>query len=670
MSSIIGGRSGNRGKCAQPCRLPYELLAKESAKGNGVEQENGFRPCGKGYLLSPKDMCTVEELERIISAGVRSLKIEGRMKSPEYVATVVRTYRKYLDMAHSSLGEGNLTRKPVEARDLTNLAQIFNRGGFTTGYFLGKTGRDMMSYEKPKNWGIYLGEVISHDRAAKTVRIKLDEELSIGDGIEIWNREEGESPGNVVTLLKVGNRNADSAGKGDIVTVGSIDGRIYKGNKVYRTSSKRLIDEAKETYARPGNRQTALWGKIDIRAGKPVRLEIEDGERNRVEVQGKILPEAAIKRPLTEERVREQLGKTGGTPFMFERMDVDLEPGLSLPVSEINETRRKALDELMEKKICMYKRKVPDNFGGSKEKLLNFPGKDRKVEKNPRVSVLFYDIDEKTDYSELVADRVYLPFRGLLEGKINITAINDIKESGKEVFLWLPSITRGNYDRLAKARMDELKTLGLDGMLVGNPGTLKLLESSSGFYLEGDHTFNTFNSYALKELHRLGLKEATLSMEMTLEQINKLKDAPGIKKNAIVYGRIPLMTSEYCPVGSVAGGFKKEQACNRACMRGEYRLKDRKGVEFPILCDRIDCRSIILNSNVLFVPDSIDGLRKAGVDMIRLIITDEKPEDVYRLAELFKDVAENGETALKKYGEFIDEVKGKGFTKGHYYREV
>jgi len=301
---------------------------------------------------------------------------------------------------------------------------------------------------------------------------------------------------------------------------------------------------------------------------------------------------------------------------------------------------------------------------------MNFPGNDRKITKNPMVSVLFYDIDEKTDYSRLAADRIYLPFGGLQERKINISTIKDIKETGKEVFLWFPSITRGNYDRLIKTRMDELKTMRLDGMLVGNPGTLKLLKDSNELILEGDYTFNTFNSYALKELHQLGLQEATLSVEMTLAQISGIRDVPGLRKNVVVYGRIPLMISEYCPVGSVAGGFKKGQSCNRACVRGEYRLKDRKGVEFPVFCDRIDCRSIILNSNVLFVPDSIDGLRKAGVDMIRLNITDEKPEDVYRLTDLFKDAAENGEAVLKKHGEFIDEIKRKGFTKGHYYRDV
>lgn len=670
MSSVIGGRSGNRGKCAQPCRLPYELLGRKTGDGDASDSISRFRPYGKGYLLSSKDLCTVEEMGKIVGAGVRSLKIEGRMKSPEYVAVVVGTYRKYLDLLQASgKGEGDHD-VPVDHRDLGNLAQIFNRGGFSTGYFLGKLGKDMMSYEKPKNWGIYLGEVISHDKAAKTIKVKLAEELSLGDGIEVWNGEEGESPGNVVTLLRKGSRDVDAAGEGDIVTVGSISGRIYKGNKVYRTSSAKLNDAARETYTRPGRRRVLLWGRMSVRAGEPVWLAVGDEEGNQVEVRGDILPEPAINKPLTEERLIGQLLKTGGTPFDFEKPEIILEPGLSLPISEINNIRRKALEEMEKRRAGQYKRRLPDTAAEKKEKLLHFPESGQKKTKCPEVSVLFYDAGESWDYTQLDADRIYFPFRGFLEGRVDASTVKAIKEAGKEVFLWLPPITRGNYDRLIKAKLDDIEAIGVDGILAGNLGSLEYLRSSTKLILEGDYSFNAFNSYSLEELYKSGLKEITLSLEMSLAQIRKLKEIPGLSKNAVVYGRIPVMTSEYCPVGSIVGGFGKGQACNKACMKGEYRLKDRKGVEFPVLCDRIDCRATLLNSSVIFVPDSIDGLRDAGIDRIRLNITDEKAEEVYHLASLFRSAAKDGVKALKEYGEFIDEVKSKGFTKGHYYRGV
>ncbi|NLD47499.1 MAG: U32 family peptidase, partial [Clostridiaceae bacterium] len=150
MSSIIGGRSGNRGKCAQPCRLPYELEGENPNRNSSIN---------RGYYLSPKDLCTVGLLGEIAATGVKSLKIEGRMKSPEYVATVVRIYRKYLNRVFE---KGKLSVKyAIDEQDLSDLLKIFNRGGFSEGYFKGKTGKDMMSYEKPKNWGVYLGDVIT-----------------------------------------------------------------------------------------------------------------------------------------------------------------------------------------------------------------------------------------------------------------------------------------------------------------------------------------------------------------------------------------------------------------------------------------------------------------------------------------------------------------------------
>ncbi|MDF2523853.1 MAG: peptidase, partial [Clostridiales bacterium] len=194
MSSMIGGRSGNRGKCAQPCRLPYQLLQN----GKVVENKSGR------YLLSTKDICSLNELDKLINTGIRSLKIEGRMKNPEYVATVVKTYRKYLDMLQDRNVDNS--KYKVEKQDMRDITQIFNRGGFTTGYLNGKPGKDLMSYEKPKNWGVLLGEVISYDNYSKLVTIKLSEDIAIGDGMEIWNEDE-ESPGTIVTEIKVNGKN-------------------------------------------------------------------------------------------------------------------------------------------------------------------------------------------------------------------------------------------------------------------------------------------------------------------------------------------------------------------------------------------------------------------------------------------------------------------------------
>lgn len=661
MSSMIGGRSGNRGKCAQPCRLPYELVEASSGKKAAFHS--------KGYLLSPKDLSSIEQLAGIVDAGVRSLKIEGRMKSAEYVATVVRIYRKYLDGIEASQHVHDECIKHVSREDLRDLAQIFNRGGFSTGYLRGKNGKDMISCEKPKNWGIYLGEVLSFDRNSRLCRIKLSEDLSIGDGIEVWNNEEGESPGTVVSEIIVDGRNVSSAKKGQIAMIGRLKGNIFKGNRVYKTSDKKLLDKAKETYAGKGIRRTALRGRVCIHAGKPVEFYVADMDGNEVAALGEALPEPAINRPLEKERVVEQLCKTGGTPFEFAAIDVNLDEGLSIPVSELNNVRRRALNGMEKKKISLFERTMSKESIEKKEKLICFSGNRRKSTRDMKVSVLFYSVYDSINYSKLSADRVYLPFKGFLnEGAIETTRI--LKAGGIEVFVWLPSVTRGNYDHLIESRLEDVVKAGIDGILAGNPGSIGYVRRFPGIKACGDYSLNSFNSFTLEELSGLGISGATLSLELSMDQIGSLREISGLDKEAVVYGKIPLMTSEYCPVGSLAGGHSGSRECSGACALGEYRLKDRKGMEFPVLCDCIDCRSIILNPNALFIPDSLDRIKDSGVDMVRINITDEKPDEVYEILNLHRDIIREGQSAMDRYGDLIASIKAKGFTKGHYYRGV
>jgi len=285
MSSMIGRRSGNRGKCAQPCRLPYELLESDKTD-NG---EKIIKSCGR-YILSPKDLCLVSELDRLVHSGVSSIKIEGRMKNPEYVATVVRIYRKYLDKAlldsdgtrEEDLAEekegalkkvGTLKRDAVlekdelfsvDSKDMKELTQIFNRGGFTSGYFRGKQGRDMMSYEKPKNWGLYLGTVQNYNPKRNAITLKTGEDIGIGDGIEVWNGE-NESPSTVVSEIIVNGSRVQRAPKGNTVTISSIKGRINKGDRVYKTSDSELGKTARKSFENNFLRKVPLNCTVEIK---------------------------------------------------------------------------------------------------------------------------------------------------------------------------------------------------------------------------------------------------------------------------------------------------------------------------------------------------------------------------------------------------------------------
>lgn len=658
MSSIIGGRSGNRGKCAQPCRLPYEII---SAGQNKAE--------GKGYIMSPKDLCSISMLGDIANTGVKSLKIEGRMKNPEYVATVVRVYRKYLDML-SGEKDGFNKNPGVAAVDKSDLLQAFNRGGFSTGYLEGKRGRDMMCFEKPKNWGVYIGEVLSYDYAKKTVKVKLEGQVEIGDGIEVWTGE-NESPGTVVSWIGRDKNTSGPTKKSEVVSLGNINGEIKKGDRVFKTSSKTLNISARESFTGKCKRKVPLECKITIKHNTPVTMTIKDQAGNEINVSGGITPEKAINRALTKERVIEQAAKTGDTPFEFSSIEALVEDGLSVPVSEINNIRRRALEELEAVRASKKAVRIPGNIGEIKKNLLHFPGNSRNMKKPARISVFFYNWDERYRPGFFKgADRLYFPFNHFINGN-NLNLIEEYKKSGFEVFISLPSVTRGNYDSLIEKSMSALQESGIDGVLLGNQGSLqKFAGSLPGLGITGDYSFNIFNSYSLEEVRKLGLEGITVSAELNMGQLNLLADIEGLEKESVVYGRITLMTSEYCPVGSVIGGAGANKRCSGSCSSSGYYLKDRKDIRFPVICDKIDCRSIVLNSNVLFVPESLNKISAAGIDIVRLNITDESSDRIAALIMMHRDILDNGQQRVKAYKALIEQVEAQGFTRGHYFRGV
>lgn len=707
MSSMIGGRSGNRGKCAQPCRLPYQL-ANAGGSAAGPSGKARTAGSGSGYLMSPKDISMLDHLEELAGSGVTSLKIEGRMKSPEYVATVVRLYRKYLDLAALPRRQESGGQSEVEDADRHDLLQIYNRGGFSAGYLKGKTGADMMSYEKPNNSGIYLGKVQTYDNRSRSITIRLEWDLSIGDGIEIWTGS-SDSPGGTVTSLITGGRNVRTAKRGELAVAGEFKGRIAKGSSVYKTLDIILNKAARETFSGKITRRIGIKGKAALGPGKPLMLSVEDAEGNKAAAEGTIQPEKAINRPISEERLKEQLGRTGSTPFIFSGLEVEIKDGLTIPVSEINEVRRHALDEL----YMIRAERYPDRRrrDGTSDRISEITDKKceaspqvrgtddssrtydstrtagsgggasesmtKRVMAHPKIAVYFYRWEKGIDYASLGADRVYLPFVSIWKPGFENT-VKTLKDAGTEVFAWLPSITRGNYDKLIERFMDQKRGAAaehtIDGVLCGNIGTLRKL-NGSGLSLAGDISLNIFNTDTLLETADLGLESAALSAELTLRQVAcigkavKTRSALSPVLETAVYGRLPLMISEYCPVGSIEGGFRNAAACSAACARGDYSLRDRKGSEFPVLCDRTDCRSIILNSDVLFVPDIVKDLADAGVGLLRLYVWDEGPGQVRELTKLYRagsfDLAASYAAAIT-----ANMPKKSGCTKGHYFRGV
>ena len=569
MSSMIGDRSGNRGKCAQPCRLPYTLI-----KNN--------EPIANGYLLSPKDLSTIEYISKL--PNITSLKIEGRMKSPEYVATVISIYRKAIDNAE------------ITNDDKNNLTQIFNRGGFTSAYHEKKQGGSMMCYEKPKNWGTYIGKVTNYD-GKRYIKLDSVKNLNIGDGIEIWNGE-NESPSTIVSEL-TNNK------------VGRISGNIHIGDKVYKTSDKTLMQQAKESYSRGFVKRTNVNVTINISLTSPITITI-----NNFKYQSDIIPEESKKKPITKEIITEQFKKTGNTPFQIENLDIIMDENIFLPISKINELRRNAFETYTEFLIKSFEK---PHLEKAELKVIKFSPK-KQIRKTITLCVR-YLVKELNIITPQI-DSIYVPLKEVLMN------IDIFKKLECKKYILLPTITKNKYANLIKNNINKLEKIS-DGFVISNLGQLEYFKNTNT-ELIANYTLNIFNSYTIEMLKNLGLKKVILSPELTNTQINNINSE--IQKELIVYGNQCVMTSEHCPIGANIGGFTKDNKCSMPCTKNDkYYLRDRLNLDFRIIPDNIDCQSTIYNCKITSIES-----KNVNVDSIRIDIIDENIKEILKIIDVHK----------------------------------
>lgn len=655
MSSMIGGRSGNRGKCAQPCRMPYSI------KKDGSD-------LGSGYLISPKDICYIDHLYELVDGGVTSLKIEGRMKSPEYVASVVGTYRKYLDLVYETkdITDSKAGRHKVSQEDRHKLLQSFNRGGFSKGYLLGKTGPEMMAYEKPKNWGTPLGSVVSQDKSTNSVLITLENTLGMGDGIEIWSGSKfQESPGGIITKIVKDKRLVRKAQKGDTVWVSVIKGNVQKGSRVYKTSDKEMLEQASATYSK-GNRKSIIRANFTMKYGQVPVLNLQDAYGNSASASGEQFPQKAVNKPLTKERILEQLKKMGSTPFDIADINLDIDEDAVIPISELNNIRRSAAEQLEQKRILSFKKEAA-NFDKRTFNLNSyFPGNVKKINRDKKISAIFYDYPYGMDFKDLDVDRVYLPFTEIMG---NDEGLKSIHEAGKQVYAYIPAVIRGNYTDILKKNLQKVSEI-VDGFLAGSPAAYEIIREKLGNNVPvvGDFTINIINSYSLNKLKELGFTGGTISCELNMSQITQMKYPEDFDTELVVYGKVPVMTSEYCPVGGSVGKCEPRK-CGNLCKNGVYKLSDRKGAEFLVKSECIDCRSTIFNSNVLFAPELSEQISRTEIEHIRLSFVDETEKDIRDICSLYGSLL--GHDKITPYMEkLIERIKASGFTRGHFQKGV
>lgn len=314
MSSLIGGRSGNRGRCAQPCRLPYKLTDK-----NGKDMLAGT-DAGQ-YLLSPKDLNTLEILPQLIDAGVTSYKIEGRMKRPEYVAVVVDAYRRAID----SYLAGNYN---VPQQDFENIEQIFNRD-FTTAYMVSSPGRTMMSDRRPNNRGVMVGRVVKLLKGENKAAIKLEKKLSLGDGLEFWVKVGGRV-GTTVNKMTQNGQEVTSALPGTQVVI-DIPNGVRMNDRVFRTFDAELMAYAGKFYGEKAKRRIPVDAVVTAKLGQPLTVLLTDDEGSTGFGETNFITETARKHALDEAAVRKQVDRLGTTEYVLNNLTVDLDDGVMVP---------------------------------------------------------------------------------------------------------------------------------------------------------------------------------------------------------------------------------------------------------------------------------------------------------------------------------------------------
>ncbi|AFM39240.1 collagenase-like protease [Desulfosporosinus acidiphilus SJ4] len=663
MSSFIGGRSGNRGTCAQPCRMTYQLV--------GQDRKNLLADKNLGeHLLSPKDLKLVEELAELERIGVYSLKVEGRMKRPEYVATVIRLYRQALDRIEHQQEDSPL----LTDEEHQELLQIFNRD-FTKGYLKENPGANLMSYSRPNNRGTRLGRVVG--LKGGRLALKLEAVIHTGDGIEFWTGR-GREGITVGTIWKDGNQH-DEGLPGEIVQI-EFSAIAHPGDRVFKTNDVKLMEKARESF-QEGNeqRKRPLTMVLSGHIGDKMILEVNEGPR-RVKVYSANPAQKALKRPLTWEYAYQQLGRLGTTPFWLDQLEVEVDEGLMLPVSDLNEMRRMAVEELLREttrptvdrtvyrqRIAVWKDRLEKERSGSETKDV------------PQVSVAVSDPESLHAALEAGARRVLIggehwrSRRGFKMEEIR-AGFEICRKEAIDCVWRLPRVLN---EAQSLTLLSELKQAAhwtkKPKVMVSNLGELEILHSlDPDWPFETDYSLNVFNEAGLAHFLRLGAQRVTLSPELHHEQLAHLAKWGSIEY--LVFGDLEMMVSEYCPVGSTLGG-KQGNHCSGACVKERHYLRDRLGYDFPLETDQ-ECRMHLYNVKVLNLYEELPQLKRMGVSNIRLQLTRQSSEQVKRIIRLFLE-AWNTQQLGKRTQWTADEgmaeltsMFAQGFTKGHFFRGV
>jgi putative protease len=653
-SSLVGGRSGNRGLCAQPCRLAYTLIESGPSRTRALDLPYN-------YLLSTRDLMTLPLLPAFMRAGIDSLKIEGRLKSPEYVATVTGVYRREIDRAF----ENPDAYEPLE-ESIALLEEAFSRG-FTHAYLAGTAGNELMSYRRPNNRGAFLGRVTFTDPYRGVVGFTTKRPLETGDVIEIWVSKGGRVVQRIEHLA-VDGTTVETADAGARVEVGIDKGLhlVSPGDRIHRVYSRALDAHATVSFLSE-SAPVALDIEAVFAPNAPVRLRARAGGAT-VAIEPPIVPEPATHAPLTVERVVQQLSKLGGTAYHIANCKVDIEGSLFLPVKKINELRRLVVSELDRLRLEAARPRVArvKTF----EEVYH-PAERPQQRLTPVLTVKVADVEAAHAALAGGADIVYVashfwrkPWEDV---RAEIERLERACAAREAAFgLAIPNVVKDSeldrYHELASA-------LSPDSFILCDTLGIAAELAREGRAVVADYHLNLFNSETARALKELGLRRAAASVELSRDELVELARSTGFPLEVLVHGDLEAMAAEHCVLLAAQPGAQSAPCGQRLCERASYALKDARGYEFPVRLDRF-CRSHIFNSRTLCAPEFIGELHAAGISYFRLELVLERPRDEVRALvrayrELLDDLVEGAPRRVER-----TQLCPQASTRGHLARGV
>lgn len=623
-SSFIGGRSGNRGQCAQPCRLLYRTPEAKRPQ----------------YLLSLKDICTLELIPEMIESGIYSFKIEGRMKKPEYAAAVAFQYRKYADLYLKYYEECPAEEDPaayamkkyrVREEDRQMLLDLYNRGGFHTGYYHTQNGREMISLNRPNHAGVPAVKVLA--KKGRNVTAKALTDLYPQDIIELPIRKGREKADNYTCK--------DAVRKGMNVQIPVFADTPFKRDEIWmRTRNSTLIDTLREEFVN-GKIKERICGTFRLYPQEKATLTVKCRDAE-ITVAGEKAQEA-LSQPMSRERIEKQLRKTGNTEFEFSFLKAEIGEKVFLPMQSLNELRREAL-ETLEKVICEKYRRSGEVKDPEEDK--TELSMEEEVLSGWTASVRTAEQMEVILEEEAIG-RIYVDctmFPRIWEKDSYVEWITKVHAAGKEIYLVMPYIFRERTRKQYEAAYNRIFGAGWDGILIANYESFAFLkEHGYTGRIMTDYNLYEFNQESRKFWKEKGVFEFTAPVELTERELQDLRVKDG---EVIVYGYLPMMISAGCIQKTTRGCLKKS---------GQTTITDRYRNPFVVKNECDYCYNILYNYVPLYLGDRMEEVYQIGPGRIRLMFTTERQQEVRQI--------------LSAYFEGKELPEGT-YTRGHWKRGI